>query len=53
LPTPRQVKREMTDVSKDMLIAAKNKRIKDLKAENRYLKGELQKLRGRIYDSLS
>ena len=30
LCSPKQVKREMTDASKDVLIAAKNKRIRDL-----------------------
>ena len=52
LPSPKQVKREMTDASKDVVIAAKNKRIKELEEENRLLKQELQKLRGKIYDSL-
>jgi len=50
IPTARQVKREMTDASKDVLIAAKNKRIKELEAENKQLKDELMKLRGMIYD---
>ena len=52
LPSPKQVKREMTDTSKDVVIAAKNKRIKELEEENRLLKQELQKLRGKLYDSL-
>lgn len=41
LPSHKQVKREMTDASKDVLIVAKNK----------WLKEELSKLRGKIYDS--
>jgi hypothetical protein len=51
LPSPKQVKREMTDASKDVLIAAKNKRIKELQEENKHLKNELMKLRGKIYES--
>jgi predicted Zn-dependent protease len=53
LPSPKQVKREMTDASKDVVIAAKNKRIKELEEENRLLKQELQKVRGKMYDSLA
>lgn len=52
LPSPKQVKREMTDISKDVVIAAKNKRIKEMEEENKLLKQELQKLRGKLYDSL-
>jgi ribosomal protein L29 len=44
------VKRDMTEASKDVLIAAKNKRIKELETENKQLKDELMKLRGMIYD---
>ena len=43
----------MTDASKDAVIAAKNKKIRELEAENKLLKEELQKLRGKIYDSLT
>lgn len=50
LPSPKQVKREMTDASKDVLIAAKNKRIKALEEENKRLKTELANLRGKLYD---
>ncbi len=50
LPSPKQVKREMTDTSKDVLIAAKNKRIKTLEDENKRLKAELATLRGKLYD---
>ena len=50
LPSPKQVKREMTDASKDVLIVAKNKRIKALEEENKQLKSELSKLRGKLYD---
>lgn len=50
LPSPKLVKREMSDASKDVLIAAKNKRIKELEEENKNLKNELMKLRGIIYE---
>ena len=50
IPSAKQVKREMTEASKDVLIAAKNKRIKELETENKQLKDELVKLRGMIYD---
>ncbi len=53
LPSPKQLKREMTDASKDVVIAAKNKRIKDLEDENKMLKQELQTLRGKLYESRS
>ncbi len=51
-PSPKHIKREMTDASKDIIIAAKNKRIKELEAENKRLKEELKMLRGRLYESL-
>lgn len=51
LPSPRQVKHEMTAASKDVIIAAKNRRIQELIEENQRLKKELQKLRGKLYDS--
>jgi hypothetical protein len=50
LQSPKQLKREMTDASKDVVIAAKNKRIKDLEDENKMLKQELQILRSKLYD---
>ena len=50
LSSPRHIKREMTDPNKDILIAAKNKRLKELDTENKRLKEELAYLRGRIYD---
>ena len=49
--SPKQLKREMTDASKDVVIAAKNKRIKDLEDENKMLRQELQILRGKLYES--
>lgn len=50
LPSVRQLKREMSDASKDVLIAAQNKRIKELETEIRQLKEELLHLRGTFYD---
>jgi len=49
---PKQVKDKMTDNSKDILLAAKNKKIKELEAENKKLKEELEVLRGKLYDTL-
>ncbi len=40
----------MTDASKDVVIAAKNKRIKELEEEIKRLKTELLHLRGKIYE---
>jgi uncharacterized small protein (DUF1192 family) len=50
LPSPGHIKREMTDASKDALISAKNKRIKELEEENKRFKEELMLLRGKFYD---
>ncbi|WP_369799698.1 DUF6262 family protein [Brevibacillus sp. SKDU10] len=52
LPSPQDIKQNMTDASKDSLIAAKSKRIKELEDENKRLKEELLKLRGLIYEKL-
>ena len=50
--TPKgRVKREMRDAGKDVLIAAKNKRINQLVEENKRLKAELERLRGKLYES--
>lgn len=48
----KQVKDKMTDNSKDILLAAKNKKIKELEDENKALKKELEVLRGKLYDTL-
>ena len=50
LPSPKQIKRDMTDTSKDVLLAAKNKRIKELEAEVKRLKGILERRYGEDYD---
>ena len=49
---PKQAKNKMTDNSKDILLAAKNKKIKELESENSQLKKELEILRGQFYDTL-
>ncbi|EAG2221904.1 transposase [Listeria monocytogenes] len=50
LNTPKAIKHNMTDASKDSLIAAKNNRIKKLEEENKRLKDELLILHGMVYD---
>ena|SRR5437899_294857 len=53
--TPRHqhhVTYERTDASKDILLAAKDRRIKALEEENRRLKEDLKKALGRTYDRL-
>ena len=49
---PKQVKSKMTDSSKDILLVAKTKKIKELEEENKQLKKELEALRGKLYASL-
>ena len=44
-------KTNMTESSKDILIASKNKRLKMLEEENKLLKDQLMNLRGKLYDS--
>lgn len=41
-----------TDAGKDLVILAKERRIKELEAENRKLKKELQAALGKVYDKL-
>jgi len=50
LPSSGQVKREMSDNSKDVLIAAIRQKIKKLEDENERLKQEAERLRGRLYE---
>lgn len=42
----------MTESSKDIVIISKDKKIRDLKEENKNLKKQLMDLRGKIYDNL-
>ena len=44
-------KANMTESSKDILIASKNKRLKLLEEENQLLKDQVMDLRGKIYDN--
>lgn len=56
----KQVSREMnqrakydkTSKSKDIIIMAKDKKIKELEEENKKLKEQLEVLRGRLYEKL-
>lgn len=43
---------ERTDASKEMLLAAKDRRIQALETENRRLKEELKKVLAKVYDRL-
>lgn len=49
LSSPKQVKQKMTDASKDVLIAAKNKHIKELQDEMKRLKDILKRRYGDEY----
>lgn len=46
----QKIKREMTESSKDTLLLAKNKKIKELSEEVKILKQQLMYLQGKIYD---
>jgi hypothetical protein len=46
----RQQHRERTDKTKDVLLAAKDRRIKTLETENRKLKEELKVAYGKLYE---
>lgn len=52
LPSRKHIKAEMTDSSKDVLLVAKNKRIKVLEDEVKHLKEQLKRLGGELYDSI-
>jgi uncharacterized small protein (DUF1192 family) len=49
---PKQVKHQMTDSNKDVLLVAKNKRIKELEAEVERLKGILQRKYSDEYNNI-
>jgi hypothetical protein len=51
LPLPCR-EREKTDASRDLVILAKDRRIKALEEENRSLKKQLQAALGKAYDQL-
>ena len=46
----RRAKYDKTSSSKDVIIVSKDKRIAKLEAENRKLKDELERIRGKLYE---
>jgi len=52
LPSRKHIKEDMTNSNKDVLLAAKNKRIKVLEDELKHLKEQLKRLGGELYDSI-
>lgn len=52
LPSIKQVKRNMSDASKDVIIASLRKRVKDLENENKEIKEQLKIQFGRIYEGI-
>jgi hypothetical protein len=52
LETPKQVKRKMTEQSKDVIIASLRKRNKDLEEENKKLKEQLKVEWAEIYKQI-
>ncbi len=48
----RQQHQTRTDKTKEVLLAAKDRRIKALEAENRQLKEELKVVRGKLYEQV-
>jgi hypothetical protein len=52
LPSIKQVKRNMSDASKDVIIASLRKRVKDLENENKEIKEQLKIQFGKIYEGI-
>lgn len=52
LPSIKQVKRNMSDSSKDVIIASLRKRVKDLENENKDIKEQLKIQFGKIYEGI-
>ncbi len=50
--TERQQHQERTDKTKDVLLAAKDRGIKELEAENRKLKEDLKVAYGKLYQQI-
>ncbi|RMC98597.1 transposase [Clostridium autoethanogenum] len=48
----QRLKYDKTDKSKDIIIMAKDKKIKELQEENRKLKEQLEVLRGKLYEKI-
>lgn len=49
-PTPKQVKREMNDANKDVIIETLKRKIKALENENKELREEMKKAYAQIYE---
>jgi hypothetical protein len=49
-PTPKQIKREMNDANKDVLIETLKRKIKALENENKELRKEMKKAYAQIYE---
>ncbi len=52
LPSIKQAKRNMSDASKDVIIASLRKRIKDLEKENKEIKEQMKIQFGKIYEGI-
>ncbi|WP_251555541.1 DUF6262 family protein [Neobacillus muris] len=52
LPSIKQAKRNMSDASKDVVIASLRKRIKDLEKENKEIKEQMKIQFGKIYEGI-
>lgn len=48
----QRIKYDKTDKSKDIIIMAKDKKIKELQEENKKLKEQLEILRGKLYEKV-
>lgn len=48
----KAIRQDVSNGSKDIIIAAKTKGIRELEDENKRLKGELEVSRGKIYDNV-
>ncbi|NFH70211.1 transposase [Clostridium botulinum] len=48
----QRLKYDKTDKSKDIIIMAKDKKIKELQEENRKFKEQLEVLRGKLYEKI-
>lgn len=52
LPSIKQVKRNMSEASKDVIITSLRKRVKDLENENKEIKEQLKIQFGKIYEGI-
>lgn len=52
LSSPKQVKRNTSDASKDVIIATLRRRIKDLEKENKELKEQIKVQLGKVYQQI-